>query len=118
MVEEKKEQSYEVRDKLDFKQLLFLQMLQLTKENHDPVAYEENLEVLEMTLSPYFDEEYRKKIDEIDTRWHERKTQVSNEGKVFISRYFCGRKHKLLMELARRKGLLPEEGTEYTFEED
>jgi len=117
-MEEKKEQSYEVRDKLDFKQLLFLQILQMTRENHDPVMFEHNVGVLEMTLSPYFDSEYVEKVKPIDDRWHEGKIKSQVKFAVFISRDLCEIKYKMLMQLARRKGLLPEEGTEYTFEED
>jgi hypothetical protein len=107
-----------IREKLDYSQVLFEMMMQAMRDCHEPPAFQNDINLIEGTLSPYGDEEHRKNMKEIRDSFRNRMNNEAMDYKDMREKPDTGMRirmqenfaiYKELMRLARKKGLLPEE---------
>lgn len=105
-----------MREKMDFQEVLFQQMIEIMKNCHDPVMFEDSVTILEATLTPYLDNTYDedhekiiKKYNSIVKSCYDRYNRQETNKVDGVKTGSIMEIYKALMRLARRKGLLPEE---------
>lgn len=101
-----------IRDKLDYGTVLFEMILQTARQGHDVRAYYTNVNMIADTLMPYWDDDYNKSIKELEDEVEAFKNgNFDKFGKAMLpsQRQIAERKYRILMDLARRKALLPTE---------
>jgi hypothetical protein len=111
------EKNLPMREKLDFQQVLFEMLMKYMREWHDLDMRSNNISGIEGTLNPYLDNKYREEKKKIFDEYARemKKHGTDRYGKEISSNAADLKKdaldaiYKELMNLARRKGLLPEE---------
>jgi hypothetical protein len=114
-----------MREKLDFKQVLFEYMILFGKAN-DVDSVEMITRKIESTLSPYKDKTYTTEMEKLKTNFENDCSNAydGKSGKINVARVEQARwsamfkKYDFLMGLARRKGLLPEETVSHIMGEE
>jgi hypothetical protein len=110
-----------IRDKLDYGQVLFEMMLQTTRQNFNDRLFFNNVMLIDMTLCAYWDDMYFKDVEKLEADMKKFGMEnIDKNGKPEKpnQRTIALRKYRILMNLARRKGLLPTENISHIMGEE
>ncbi len=121
MPEEKK-----MRERLDFQQVLFEMLMTYMKDIHDLEMRSDDISMIEGVLNPYLDKKYTDAKEKIFSTYAAEIKKYGSDryGKEISDNVVDMKKHALdaifkeLMNLARRKGLLPEEAISHIMGEE
>ena len=119
--------SLPMKEKLEYADVLFSMLIQTQREIHDPEAYANNVELIETTLHPYKDTMFIEEMKKNDVYFAElakthgfdnQRGKSRPEVHAKIDKIRMVKKLECIMNLARRKGLLPEESVTHIMGDD
>ena len=116
-----------MRDKIDLKTTLFNFMAKVMNDCHDVYALEDDISIFESTLAPYSDDIFEEDLTKIKDKYiidiqdnafdFKNGKENSNKAEKYRKEAIIQR-YRAIMNLARRKGLLPEESISHVMGEE